>query len=248
MLTGVDESARWLTIQRAFCRAAESPATEQALRQDQAPRIIHIATHGVFLDGEPPSISAPGPETDRSQRGFKLVEPAQASAPANPAVPRREPGWLSRSALALAGAAQANRSLTPEQDGILTAEEVRSLNLFGTELVVLSACDTGLGGIGVGEGIYGLRRAFMIAGVQTLVTSLWSVADVETGELMKLYYERLVKRGRPRIAAMQEAVKEMRKCKPHPYYWAPFLVLGQDGPLTPGPSDQVLPARIGRSL
>ena len=119
----------------------------------------------------------------------------------------------------------------------LTAEEARSLDLHGTQLVVLSACDTGQGELSVGQGVYGLRRAFLVAGAETLVTSLWQVSDAATGKPMTLYYQKLLKEKKGGFAAMQEAMKQMRTQYKHPYYWAPFLVIGSDGPLRwPGKS------------
>lgn len=85
----------------------------------------------------------------------------------------------------------------------------------------------------MGHGVYGLRRAFLVAGAETLVTSLWPASDAATGNLMQLYYQKLLKEKKGRLAAMQEAMKQMRKKHQHPYYWAPFLVIGSDGPMRP---------------
>lgn len=107
----------------------------------------------------------------------------------------------------------------------------------GTQLVTLSACETGQGALSAGQGIYGLRRAFLLAGAETLVTSLWRVHDQATGELMELYYRKLLDKKNPgdRLDAMTQAMKELRGredgSRAHPYYWAPFLVIGKDGPL-----------------
>jgi CHAT domain-containing protein len=98
--------------------------------------------------------------------------------------------------------------------------------------VVLSACDTGRGDVKLGQGVYGLRRAFMVAGAETVVTSLWKVNDETTAELMEGYYRRLLE-GQGRGAALREAMREMRQKKPHPYHWAPFIAIGQDTPLRP---------------
>lgn len=83
----------------------------------------------------------------------------------------------------------------------------------------------------VGQGVFGLRRAFLVAGAETLVTSLWQVSDEATGKLMEKYYQRLLLKKQGRLRAMQEAMKDMRKQFRHPYYWAPFLVIGSDKPL-----------------
>ena len=148
---------------------------------------------------------------------------------------------MNRSALVLADVLSAYLRGGAERDGLLTADEARSLDLDGTQLVVLSACETGRGGLSAGQGVYGLRRAFLVAGAETLVTSLWRVSDDATGELMTLYYQKLLDPKKPgdRLGAMIEAMQELRgkselHGKPgrsHPYYWAPFLVIGSDGPL-----------------
>lgn len=115
------------------------------------------------------------------------------------------------------------------------------MDLWGTQLVVLSACRTGSGWVRTGQGVYGLRRAFFIAGAETLVSSLWDVADQETSTLMDRYYQQLLD-GKPRAAAMQEAMQGLRsdlakqwtaaRDAIHPFYWAPFIVLGRDAPLS----------------
>jgi CHAT domain-containing protein len=112
-------------------------------------------------------------------------------------------------------------------DGILTALEVSSLNLSGTKLVTLSACDTGLGSITNGEGIYGLRRALVIAEAESQVISLWKVADDATKDLMINYYTRL-KGGEGRSTALHQAQRDMLKSGKysHPYYWAAFIPSG----------------------
>lgn len=110
------------------------------------------------------------------------------------------------------------------------ALEVSGLNLWGTKLVVLSACDTGRGTVQLGQGVYGLRRAFFNAGAETLVTSLWPVSDRATQDLMDRYYRNLLA-GQGRVEAMRQAVMAVRAKQPHPYYWAPFIVLGKGEPL-----------------
>ena len=207
-LGGTAQEAR--SIQTLFPDAVAyigSAATETALKKAVAPRILHLATHGFFLDaGEP-------------QSGGK-VKPAGAPRAAsyieNP---------LLRSGLALAGA---NRRGGGADDGILTALEASGLNLWGTKLVVLSACDTGVGEVRNGEGVYGLRRSFQIAGAETLVMSLWPVSDYVTRELMTGYYKNL-KQGIGRGESLRRIQLEMLK-KPnrrHPFYWASFIQSGE---------------------
>ena len=142
---------------------------------------------------------------------------------------------MNHGALAFAGVRQGQKAQDTERDGLLTEEEVRSLDLDGTQLVTLSACETGLGSPSAGQGVYGFRRAFMVAGAETLVTSLWRVDDKATYELMNRYYTKLLEPSHPadRLGAMLGAMQALRKTpeRSHPYYWAPFLVIGQDGPL-----------------
>lgn len=194
-LAGTIQEAR--SIQMLFPEAkslTESQATESALKQLNAPKILHIATHGFFLE-------------DNEKKNTKIENP------------------LLRSGLALAGA---NQRKGENDDGILTALEATGLNLWGTKLVVLSACDTGLGEVKNGEGVYGLRRAFMLAGTESLVMSLWSVSDLVTRELMTNYYKNL-KAGMGRGESLRQVQLEMLR-KPnrqHPFYWASFIQSGE---------------------
>ena len=136
-----------------------------------------------------------------------------------------------RSGLILAGANHAwsrgigSRPPGNREDGILTAYEISQLDLRNTELVVLSACETGLGHIEGNEGVYGLQRAFKIAGAQTLVMSLWQVPDYQTQELMTVFYEKLLTKKLPARMALHAAQDEMRQRHYEPYYWAGFVVV-----------------------
>jgi CHAT domain-containing protein len=140
---------------------------------------------------------------------------------------------LLRSGLALAGA---NTWMREEQlpdsaeNGILTAVDVANMDLQGTELVVLSACQTGLGDVHDGEGVFGLRRAFVIAGAKRLVMSLWRVPDQQTQELMSLFYEAL-RRGIPCHDALHEAQQCLKQTHTHPFYWGAFICQGDPAPL-----------------
>ena len=127
--------------------------------------------------------------------------------------------------------ASASRGATPRPQGTpVTALELAGLDLWGTELVVLSACDTGRGDVELGQGVYGLRRAFVVAGAETVVMSLWKVNDDTTRVLMESYYRHL-RAGEGRSAALRNAMLTLRKAHAHPYYWAPFISLGRDTPL-----------------
>jgi CHAT domain-containing protein/Tfp pilus assembly protein PilF len=184
-------------------------ASKMALKQVNAPGILHIATHGFFLTGVSDKSSAGGTRAINAK--VKIENP------------------LLRSGLALAGA---NLSKDNTDNGILTALEASSLNLWGTKLVTLSACDTGVGEVKNGEGVYGLRRAFILAGTETLVMSLWPVSDYVTREMMTTYYTGL-KNGLGRGEALRQAELSMlkRKGREHPFYWASFIQAGEWGNL-----------------
>jgi CHAT domain-containing protein/Tfp pilus assembly protein PilF len=187
-------------------------ATEALLKQAAAPSILHIATHGFFLR---PTAASTGANT----RGLSIVP--------SPTVGTSErQDALVLSGLALAGANQ--RSSGPGEDGLLTALEAAGLNLWGTKMVVLSACETGVGDARNGEGVYGLRRALVLAGSQSQVMSLWQVADTATRDLMIAYYQRL-RRGEGRAEALrnvQRAFVRGGSSQNHPFYWAGFIQSG----------------------
>lgn len=132
--------------------------------------------------------------------------------------------WL-RSGLALA---QFNLRRSGIEDGALTALEAIGLNLLGTDLVVLSACETGLGEIRTGQGVYGLRRGFTIAGADSLVLSLWQVDDVGTQVLMNQFYTYLLA-GQGRGQALRQVKLDLLSSTEyrHPYYWAAFILAGE---------------------
>jgi CHAT domain-containing protein/tetratricopeptide (TPR) repeat protein len=210
------EVERIATILHGATQLVGSLATEQALRQARSPHVLHLATHS-FLVGERRS---EGRDGEVGERALSLR--AHGSARDDP---------LLRAGLALAGF---NHRRGGWEDGALTALEASSLPLAGTNLVVLSACETGLGELVSGEGVYGLRRAFSIAGARSQVTSLWKVADLATSQLMTDYYRRLVD-GEPRAEALRSAQLEMLKRSEwgHPFYWAAFVPSGEWQPLEP---------------
>ena len=180
-------------------------ATKTALASAEAPSILHIASHGFFLEDAPAAGSKAGTPSPSLQ---------------NP---------LLRAGVALAGA---NSAPGASQSGILTALEAANLNLWGTQLVTLSACDTGVGDVRPGEGVYGLRRAFVLAGAESLVMSLWPVSDYGTRQMMTAYYRGL-KEGLGRAEALRQARLQMlaRDTRRHPYHWASFIQSGAWGPL-----------------
>ena len=165
-------------------------ATETAFRQAARHyRTLHVATHGFFA---PPEVKS---ALDRVATGDTMVRTGTAT------ISGLHPGLLS--GLVLAGA---NRPPELDQDdGILTALEVGALDLKDVDLVVLSACETGLGTIAGGEGILGLQRAFQVAGARSVVTSLWSIDDEATRKLMERFYENLWQKNLAKIDALREA-------------------------------------------
>ena len=173
-----------------------------------SPRILHIATHG---------FSYPDPQKD-SPKGFGNTEPTYKLLD--------DP--MLRSGLLLAGANyywKNKRPLTNREDGILVAYEVSGLNLQNTELAVLSACQTGLGDVVGSEGVYGLQRAFRIAGAKFLIVSLWEVPDEQTRELMHLFYQNWVEKQESLRDAFNHAQQRLREKEPIPYMWAGFVLV-----------------------
>ncbi len=185
-------------------------ATETALKLTHGPVILHIATHGFFL---PDSASGSG---NTRGLGLALGNPGSPSLAENP---------LLRSGLLLAGVQQAKSG---NDDGILTAMEAAGLDLWGTKLVVLSACNTAVGEVRNGDGVYGLRRALVLAGAESLLMSLWPVSDTGTRDLMIAYYRALTK-GEGRSEALRQVQLRMLSGKQHrhPYYWASFIQSGE---------------------
>jgi len=187
---------------------------ETRLKAIHSPRIVHIATHGFFEEDQKwdPNEESPFMGWDR-MKGPGMENP------------------MLRAGLALAGAQTwMDGGEPPEEaeDGLLTAEDVSGMDLVGTEIVALSACDTALGEVRVGEGVYGLRRAFELAGARTIVMSLWKADDVATRELMTVFYDEL-KNGETRLEALRMARQQVRKKHKHPYYWGGFILQGDPG-------------------
>jgi CHAT domain-containing protein len=213
-------------------------ALEDKLKAVHSPRILHIATHGFFLP-EQPAVDASAAFQTPSQLDVpggalgeglgKLETLSRLREMENP---------LLRSGLVLAGAdtsndepADATGAKRPVDDGWLTAEEISTLDLRGTELVVLSACETGLGDVQRGEGIQGLRSALLYAGAGTIVNSLFRVSDRATSELMHDFYAALNQQHKKLSAlhvAQLKAIARGRATRgsAHPYYWGSFVLVG----------------------
>jgi CHAT domain-containing protein/tetratricopeptide (TPR) repeat protein len=195
---------------------------EGRIKAVRSPRVLHIATHGFFLP-------------QRSDRGAQKAESAPLP---DPTLARLEhlsyaKNPLLRSGLALAGANTWLRGGSlPEaaQDGIMHAEDISGLDLLNTDLVVLSACESGLGDVERGEGVFGLRRAFLLAGARTIIVSLWNVPDDQTQQLMIRFYQHLLD-GKSRADALRSAQIETRLDSPNARYWGGFICLGDPAPL-----------------
>jgi CHAT domain-containing protein len=197
-------------------------ATATALRQQQSPQVLHVATHGFFLaDQDTP----PSDPLQVVQEQMSSLSPLRAEAP------------LLRSGLVLAGANQP--AADPNDNGRLTAAEILKINLRGTELVVLSACSTGQGEVRTGEGVYGLQRALTVAGARSTLLSLWKVDDAATAEFMVRFYRRL-KAGEGRADALAAVQAEFRNGSvqgpggedlSEPYFWAAWQLTGDWGPI-----------------
>ena len=173
----------------------------------KSPEVLHVATHGFFLN-----------DVENEEGVIFGVEISKAKE--NP---------LLRSGLMLADADKtidqvASNEVNSSDNGILTAYEVMNLNLKQTKLVVLSACETGLGEIKSGEGVYGLQRAFQLAGAETVIMSLWKVNDEATQQLMTTFYSEWMKSG-DKFRAFQLAQKNMREQYEQPYYWGAFVMM-----------------------
>jgi antitoxin component YwqK of YwqJK toxin-antitoxin module/CHAT domain-containing protein len=194
------DANHWKTIDYT-----DEMATEKAMKAIDYPSVLHIATHGFFVDDQETSAT------------FK-VGAATEYARQNP---------LLRSGLLLSGASNyiQNNLRFDDENGILTAYEAANLNLDNTDLVILSACETGKGEIQNGEGVYGLQRAFQTAGAQAIIMSLWKVDDEATQELMTSFYQNWMK-GTEKAEAFRQAQLQLKNKYANPYYWGAFVMMG----------------------
>ena len=207
-------------------------AREAELKAVQSPRVLHLATHGFFLSDQ---------EFKRTKAGENFTAPQSVAPPfmARRSLAPPQDDWenpLVRCGIALAGANHFTNSALriPNfalEDGLLTGLEASLLNLQGTELVILSACDSGTGEVKTGEGVMSLRRAFRIAGAESVLASHWKVSDQATSRLMTEFMRRW-RGGAPRAQAWREAqLSLLRDTKEkdfsNPYYWAAFTLTGQ---------------------
>jgi CHAT domain-containing protein/Tfp pilus assembly protein PilF len=184
-------------------------ASEEKIKEQHSPTVLHIATHGFFIE-------SPDQDT-RVVYSYHINETEN-----NP---------LLRSGLLLAGSEKnlykTNKTSPTNlgEDGILTALEAMNLNLDNTNLVVLSACETGSGQIKNGEGVFGLQRAFLVSGAQSVLMSLWKVDDEATQELMTEFYKQWLATNDKR-SALRRTLLKIKEKFPEPYYWGGFIMIG----------------------
>jgi len=196
-------------------------AVEEVLKTAQSPRVVHLATHGFYVPLEAENL-----DKESDLRSFSSgTSLSRLRTDRNP---------LLRSGIVLAGA---NRLASGEdaagtlEDGWVTAQEIASMDFRNTELVVLSACESGLGDIATGQGVQGIRRAFLNAGGHSVLTSLYEVPDGETRQLMHGFYQELLETDNRRAAlsrAQRQRIVERRQAEgaAHPFFWASFILLG----------------------
>ena len=185
----------------------ENEATEEAIKEMDNPKIFHVATHGFFM-----------PDSNLTEEDLAMNENLASQNP------------LLKTGLLMASAGDILNETTTNfniDEGILTAYEAMNLNLDKTDLVVLSACETGLGEIEAGEGVYGLQRAFLVAGARTIIMSLFKVSDEATQKLMVKFYSKWLASGDKRSSFIQ-AKQEIRDEYKDPIFWGPFIMIGLD--------------------
>jgi CHAT domain-containing protein len=184
----------------------EMEASEEKVKELNSPKIFHIATHGFY-----------SPTIDKSE--IEALSESESQLAENP---------LMKSGLLLSGAGDIlakTRFNYNMESGVLTAHEAMNLSLDQTDLVVLSACETGLGEISNGEGVYGLQRAFLVAGAKVLIMSMFKVDDAATQKLILNFYRKWTNSGNLRLSFV-EAKKELRVEYPEPIYWGAFMMIG----------------------
>ncbi len=191
----------WVTSQYV-----EKTATEEQVKELNSPKIFHIATHGFY----------------KPSKELTLEDEMEGNENALTQNPLMRTGLLLKGAGDLLDKTQYNYNM---ENGILTAYEAMSLNLDKTDLVVLSACETGLGELESGEGVYGLQRAFLVAGAKVLIMSMFKVDDEATQKLMLKFYQKWLNSGNMRQSFMDAKI-ELRTEYPEPIYWGAFMMIG----------------------
>lgn len=184
-------------------------ATEEQIKRMKNPSVLHIGTHGTFMGINTLKVKG---KVENLTDWLKYKD------------------WNSEamfnSGLLLSGVSNYYQSgpNTSIEDGFLTSYEATTLDLEGTELAILSACQTGLGSVDAGEGVYGLQRAFKLAGVETIVMSFWNVSDQVTNELMSTFYGNWLS-GQDKYLAFKSAQQQILEKYPQPYFWGAFVMV-----------------------
>jgi CHAT domain-containing protein len=186
----------------------ENRALEETIKEMNNPKIFHIATHGLYKPTQEVSLE-------------QALEGNEALLAQNPLM---RTGLLLKGAGDLLDKTDYNYNM---ENGILTAYEAMNLNLDKTDLVVLSACETGLGDLQAGEGVYGLQRAFLVAGAKVLIMSMFKVDDDATQKLMLKFYQKWLISGNIRLSFI-DAKKELRDEYPDPIHWGAFIMIGME--------------------
>jgi CHAT domain-containing protein/Tfp pilus assembly protein PilF len=238
----------------------QAEASETIVKTAKSPRALVLATHGFFLKAKEEELK------DDALPGLAPTANVKPPAPKE----KNFDNPLLRCGLLLAGANKRAEAKEGEDDGVLTGLEIVGLDLRGTQMVVLSACETGVGEVQTGEGVAGLRQAFQLAGAESVLSTLWQISDRATSDLMNTYYDELGN-GADRAEALTQAQRKFlqdRRAKngaAHPFFWASFTLTGKGGsgapaiakggadgpeqspllkPTAPGKAEEVIPADV----